>query len=255
MNTYPAVIHIPHASRAIPKRFLDIFKLSAEELDAELLRMTDAHTDELFCCRGTAAVIFPWSRLLVDVERFRDDKQEAMSKWGMGVLYRRTADGKPLKRRLSMEEKDDMLALYDQHHAHLTREVGSALEQTGRALIIDGHSFPDQPQPCNWSQRTPRPDFCIGTDVAHTPSALTELAVKNLEVKGFSVWRNDPFAGTIVPMKYYQNDRRVASIMIEVNRRLYMDETTGLKTPAFPAVKQVICSLLDAVMHDFQGQK
>jgi hypothetical protein len=49
--------------------------LSDEDLAAELLRMTDAHTDQLFRLdpRVTRAVVFPVSRLVVDPERFSDD--------------------------------------------------------------------------------------------------------------------------------------------------------------------------------------
>jgi N-formylglutamate amidohydrolase len=34
---------------------------------------------------------------------------------------------------------------------------------------------------------------------------------------------NSPYSGTIIPLKYYQKDKRVKSIMIEINRNLYMD--------------------------------
>ena len=41
-------------------------------------------------------------------------------------------------------------------------------------------------------------------------------------------------------MKYYHQDRNLLSIMIEVNRRLYMDESTGEKTAGFEAVRNDI---------------
>jgi N-formylglutamate amidohydrolase len=36
-----------------------------------------------------------------------------------------------------------------------------------------------------------------------------------------------------VPAEYYKRDTRVRSIIVEVNRRLYMDETTGEKLASF----------------------
>jgi N-formylglutamate amidohydrolase len=42
-----------------------------------------------------------------------------------------------------------------------------------------------------------------------------------------------PFAGALVPAEYYKRDTRVRSIMVEVNRGLYMDEATGEKLPSF----------------------
>jgi hypothetical protein len=42
--------------------------------------------------------------------------------------------------------------------------------------------------------------------------------------------------GTIVPMRFYQRDARVCSIMIEVRRDQYMDEQTGKKPTGFDEV-------------------
>jgi hypothetical protein len=37
-----------------------------------------------------------------------------------------------------------------------------------------------------------------------------------------------PFSGALVPARHYRRDPRVQSVMVEVNRRLYLDEATGL---------------------------
>ena len=42
------VLHIPHSSRHIPAEERQAICLDDAELDKELLRMTDAYTDELF---------------------------------------------------------------------------------------------------------------------------------------------------------------------------------------------------------------
>ena len=53
--------------------------------------MTDHFTDELFAgSSGTARVVYPVSRLVVDPERFVDDAQETMVSRGMGVIYTKT---------------------------------------------------------------------------------------------------------------------------------------------------------------------
>jgi N-formylglutamate deformylase len=44
---------------------------------------------------------------------------------------------------------------------------------------------------------------------------------------------NTPFAGTIVPMSHYGKDRRVSSIMIEINRGLYLNDFSEEKTSGF----------------------
>jgi N-formylglutamate deformylase len=84
MAEFEMILHIPHSSDLIPEQFRDQILLSDDDLTAELLRMTDAYTDELFSYPGATTVLFPISRLLVDVERFSDDKKEPMTKGGMG---------------------------------------------------------------------------------------------------------------------------------------------------------------------------
>ena len=73
--------------------------LDDSALDQELLRMTDAYTDELFPLTPFEAgrVVFPVSRLVCDVERFPSDEDEPMAARGMGVFYTRTSMGKLLR--------------------------------------------------------------------------------------------------------------------------------------------------------------
>ena len=47
---------------------------------------------------------------------------------------------------------------------------------------------------------------------------------KIFESCGYSTARDQPFSGTIVPMKHYRKDQRVQSLMIEINRWLYLGE-------------------------------
>ena len=44
----------------------------------------------------------------------------------------------------------------------------------------------------------------------------------------------------MVPMRYFRNDRRVMSIMVEVNRGLYLDEATGKAGERFSYVQSML---------------
>ena len=72
--TSEVIIHIPHASCLIPKEVRNQIVLSDSDPEVELIRMTDRFTDELFSIPGLPAVVFPVSRLVVDPERFVDDR-------------------------------------------------------------------------------------------------------------------------------------------------------------------------------------
>lgn len=225
------ILHVPHASRLIPGHLRGMFVLSDSELERELLLMTDAYTDELFRLPGATVVRAAVSRLVVDVERFEDDEMEPMSKVGMGKVTARTSSGLPLKRPLRGREIQSLVdAYYRPHHLALESAVEDELRREGRALIVDCHSFPSRPLPCDQDQREPRPDACIGTDEYHTPEAMCRFLVEKLERQGLTVKINQPYSGTIVPMKHYSREPRVRSVMIELNRALYMDEATGEKT-------------------------
>lgn len=247
------ILHIPHSSDVIPENLRDQFVLSNDDLAAELVLMTDAFTDELFALPEATILRFPISRLLVDVERFPDDAEEPMSKVGMGMIYTLTASGKKLKRTLQPQETRSLVSLYETHHQALLKEVKNELEKYGKALIVDCHSFPSHPLPCDKNQSIPRPEFSIGTDSFHTPKALSQTTALNLKKMGYSVQINQPYEGTMVPMVFYRKDRRVASIMVEINRSLYMDEMAGAKTSAFDSTKKQIQSLLCSI-NQYQQQ-
>jgi N-formylglutamate amidohydrolase len=61
-----------------------------------------------------------------------------------------------------------------------------------------------------------------------------------------TVAANRPFAGTLVPANHYRTDSKVKSIMIEVNRRTYMDESTGERLHSFERTRQGVGKLLSA---------
>ena len=217
----------------IPKRYLKSYE--SDKLSHEIDIMTDWFCDELFDC-GREEIIFPVSRLLCDAERFRDDKDEIMAQVGMGAIYTRCSDGSRLRAVSETEKRDILARFYDAHHVRFTKAVEQRLEKYGKCLIIDGHSFYPEPLPHEPDQSLDRPDFCIGTSEYHTPREAAELLRDILSGKGFSVKLNSPFEGTIVPMSYYNTDPRVMSVMIEVNRRLYL-KAPGVKNEYFQEIK------------------
>ena len=244
------VVHIPHPSLVVPSDVAASLLLTPAELQHELLVMTDRYTDELFALPSSLAttVAFPVSRLVVDPERFTDDDSEPMARKGMGVVYERTTAGHPLRRPPSAEHRRHLLArFYDPHHAALTTAVDTALAAHGTCLLIDGHSFPTRPLPYEDDQDPDRPDICIGADAIHTPGWLRDIAVHVFEELGWSVAVDRPFAGALVPMRFYRKDLRVSAVMIEVRRGLYMDERSGARLPGFDDVRERISSALRAI--------
>ena len=248
MMTSKLVIHVPHSSIFIPDGIRRLFLIGEREIQENLLALTDWKTDELFSPGFQhRRVVYPFCRMVCDPERYRDDAEETMSRRGMGAVYLRDAFGRPL-REATPEQREMLLRrCYDPHHRLLEAAVDAAIREHGSCLIIDAHSFSATPLPYEPEQQTDRPDVCLGTCQEHTSENLFALASGHFRECGFSVARNHPYAGTIVPLKYW-GDRRVASLMVEVNRKLYMDAGQMKKSPGFDAVKTAVCAFLELVV-------
>ena len=187
----------------------------------EIPYMTDWYTDELYINGIGKPLVAPVSRLLCDMERFKDDLKEEMSVVGMGICYTKTHDLKILT-NFKLSHKMEMIRkYYDPCHQMLTNYTEEAIAGHKCALLIDCHSFSNSPYECDLNYACDRPDICLGTDPEHTPKELREMLTSYFENLNYSVKENYPFSGTIIP-NGYENNRKLYSIMIEINRALYL---------------------------------
>ena len=241
------VLHIPHSSTIVPSDLRGYFKVNDDRLKRELLCMTDWYTDEIFALDPMEAITirFPVSRLVLDPERYLEDEKEIMASRGMGLIYTRDSEGRILRDGPSREERRRLVSrFYEPHHAALAQAVRMALDQHAFCLLIDCHSFPSQPLPCDIDQTPDRPDACIGTVPFHTPGWLEDMTADYLRGAGLSVGINQPYSGAMVPDQYNGREISVNALMLEINRRLYLDEGSGEKLSSFSQVSEVIHSLL-----------
>ena len=236
------IFHIPHASLRIPDD--SKFLISREEVDAEALYLTDLYTDELFSAEANdVAIRADFSRVFCDVERFENDALEPMSQFGMGATYLRCDDGRELRRLTSEQRNELMAAYYEPHHARFTASVDASLESVGEARIIDCHSFPNIPLRCSLYQGGLNFDFNIGTDPFHTPQEWVHASEAFFKKQGFRLGVDVPYTGSIVPMKHYQKNKQVKSIMLEINRDLYMDDNYN-RGPRFDEIRDLVSAYL-----------
>jgi N-formylglutamate deformylase len=254
-NVPYCILHLPHSSIKIPKEDIETFVLDDALIENELLKMTDRFTDELFKFddQRVSSLVFPVSRLIVDVERFPDDNDEPMAAQGMGVVYSKTHDAKPLRNeRIMPHVLENLISkYYHPHHLALENLVENALNQFEKVIVIDCHSFPSHPLACDLDQSLDRPEICIGTDDFHTPTKLVNFVKSYWELQGFSIDINRPYAGTLVPLKFYKKDNRVTSMMVEIRRNLYMDEEKGHKNKNFENLQSCCSNLISQILATF----
>jgi N-formylglutamate deformylase len=232
-----AILHIPHSSAKIP--FADGYIVDNKILEKEILKLTDWFTDDLFCSEDDVTVKADFSRVFCDVERFADDSQEIMAQYGMGVLYEKSDDGEIIRKVNSELRERVMNNYYRRHHEALSKAVNDQLQAFGKALIIDCHSFPSLPHKRDLDQNSNRPDFNIGTDPFHTTKELIDLSVNFFKKSGYSVGIDWPYSGSIVPLEHYRKNKNAQTIMLEVNRKLYLNEPTNEKSGSYDEIKRV----------------
>jgi N-formylglutamate amidohydrolase len=232
------VLHIPHSSTVIP--VTSGYVVSEETRKQEMVKLTDWYTDDLFGAGDHVIIRAGFSRIFCDVERFMDDSQEIMAQYGMGLLYTKLDSGEPLRLVDSGLRKQILDEYYLPHHRNLARAVNQQLDLFHEAVIVDCHSFPDRPLTRDLDQEPSRPDFNIGTDPFHTPSRFIDRSMEFFEKHHYSLGIDRPYRGTIVPLEHYGKNPDVRSIMLEINRRIYMDETTTRKSENYPLIRRVV---------------
>ena len=247
------ILHIPHSSTHVPLK--DGYIVSNDLLEQEILKLTDWYTDDLFSSESDMIIKAEFSRIFCDPERFSDDDQEVMTQFGMGVLYTKDDYGETI-RNVSPELRDQILNdYYWPHHSQLANAVRNQLEENGKALIIDGHSFPNIPLNRSLDKSPNRPDFNIGTDAFHTRPELTEYSQTFFNDKGYLVGIDWPYAGSIVPLDFYQKEKKVQSIMLEINRKLYLKELTNAKSDNYLQIKKVVTEFCKGMKMYFDSLK
>ena len=86
------LLHFPHVGLDIPKHFFEGLLIKHIDLLKYIIEMADYGVDNLFKDLDAKKIKSKYSRLYCDVERFKDDQLEKMSKYGQGVVYTHTYD-------------------------------------------------------------------------------------------------------------------------------------------------------------------
>lgn len=243
------VLHVPHGSRRIPADVRAGLLLDDAALEAELDRMTDAETGVIARRAAGSAALRPWifehgvSRLVVDPERFPDEREE-MRAVGMGAVYTKTSQGDPLRR----EEPDQERRLLDEYFHPYARSLAELIDDrlaaTGHAVILDVHSYPAKPLPYELHADGARPAICLGTDPVHTPRWLLDAARAAFE-SFRDIELNTPFAGCYVPLRHYGVQPAVSALMVEIRRDTYLTEPAGPPTDGLHRAADALVRLID----------
>jgi N-formylglutamate amidohydrolase len=256
-QTAPFVFSSPHSGRIYPSEFL-----AQSRLDPQTLRKSeDCFVDRLF--RSVASLgapllsaRFPRAYLDLNREPYELDPelfdeplpehantQSIRVVGGLGTVARIVADGEEIYRhRLTLRS---VLARIDQlyfpFHAQLARLVEETVHRFGYAVLIDCHSMPSSTMTPGGSQR---PDIVIGDRFgASCDPRLSALLRDALQGLGYDVQMNRPYAGGYITEHHGRPTHGVHAVQIEVNRSLYLNETTLQENAGYGALQADLAAL------------
>ncbi|MEA3227491.1 MAG: N-formylglutamate amidohydrolase [Campylobacterota bacterium] len=239
------LIHLPHCGTDIPKNYLDDYILSKDELNDNIYQYADLYSDELFntLFNSFGGVKSVYSRLFFDPERFGDDSVESMYKqYRLGWFYENAIlSQKPLR---TIKNKNSIRKYFEAHHKELNEKTAQNLKLYNRCTVIDCHSFSDERY---WfhNKNLHLPDICIGFEKNHKDDAV--IAIIKEEFKEYDIGINIPYEGSLVPTNYWGKDFRVKSVMIEINKRLYLEVDNVTKNENFYLIKEKLDNIYKAL--------
>ena len=219
------VLNIPHAG----VRGLGSIKCDNKvNLLAEVRKWTDWYTDLIFIPEKNDRIkhiIADYSRFAVDVERLLDDP---LKKKGQGIIYTKY-NGQ--ERYVGEKERIRLMAYY---YDYIDR-LKSMLSE--HSLLIDCHSFPSDMSDV---------DICIGynEDWSKPTDFVIDLVVESFKQYGYKVGINTPFSNAIAPETGYTYN----SIMIELNKRVYLNEQTLDFNENAPKLREQLASLYSLLL-------
>jgi len=267
VDAVPLVCDSPHSGSTYPQDFDTILPVS-------VLRVAeDAYVDELWEAvprHGGTLLCAEFPRSYIDVNRELDDidpnilaepwtsevRPTEKSRLGYGLFWH-SMDGQPMyDRKLWVGELENRISTYyEPYHQALWKQINDAMERFGMVWHLNLHSMPSNSYALMQQGSDKQlADFVLGDrDGSTCDPTLTGIVEDFLKGCGYSVARNDPFKGVALIAQVGQPAERRHSMQIEINRRLYMNETSFEKSESFATLQRDLDGLLAHLREFIRG--
>jgi len=258
----PAVFDSPHSGTGYPADFGTI------QPPAAFRQGEDSHVDALYATapdHGACLLAAEFSRVYIDPNRALDDLDAKLidgewpgainptdkSERGQGLIWRQAPPDLPLyDRLLSVDEVRHRIEdYYRPYHRRLSDELDALHERFGVVYHINCHSMPAlSTQMSPEGPGKERPQLTLGDrDGASCTPEFTELVRETLLGMGYGVTVNDPYKGAELVRAYADPAAGRNSLQIEINRNLYMDETTFERHEGFAELQGSLARLIEVI--------
>jgi len=263
----PLVLDSPHSGVAYPDDFRFACPL------AQLRQAEDTHVEKLYDFApglGVAWIEALFPRSYIDVNRNTTEVDVALigDAWtnpvetapaalnkvrlGKGLIWRMTDEGVPIyDRKLSAGEVRGRIdRCWRPYHEAVARAISEARARHGYSIHLNCHSMPAVAS--TYATDFPglvHADFVIGDrDGSTASSALSRLVCELLRGFGYDVSHNHPYKGVELVRRYGDPAADRHSIQVEINRKLYMDETTLEPHAGFPRLQGHLRELVQGLL-------
>ena len=260
----PLVLASPHSGRIYPEEFAKQSCLA----EVVLRQSEDCFIDRLVAAApklGAPLLSALFPRVFVDPNREPTELDQDMFAErlappvnatsprvlaGLGVIPRLAANEQEIySAKLPQAEAQQRLdQFYRPYHRALSDLVAASKRQFGVCVLLDCHSMPSAGAWMDGLHSRQRIDVdyvlgdCFGSSCAERITAAAESC---LAERGAKVRRNNPYSGGYVAQAYGRPVQGVHVLQLEINRALYMNETTLEPTSSFTAVQDVLKLLIE----------
>jgi N-formylglutamate deformylase len=177
--------------------------------------------------------------------------QPTVSKRGLGLLKSKSRYGEPVhERKLTVAEVMERLDKYHRpYYAELAQNLQRLKSSFGFVAQLSCHCMSAVGAPTHPDPGKDRPDFNLGNVNGKTSSKeFIEFVEATLKDLGYSVGMNFPYNGGELNSRFGDPKNGVESIMVEINKKLFMDVKTFKKTAGFEKIRADATKVLGAVI-------
>ncbi|HUR42603.1 MAG TPA: N-formylglutamate amidohydrolase, partial [Aestuariivirga sp.] len=176
---------------------------------------------------------------------------------GLGTIPRIVAEGEEIYRgRLGFPEVLSRIErIYLPYHRTLSALVDEVQKNNGAMLLIDCHSMPSSALAHVAAAPFSNIDVVLGDRFGVScEEGVTCLVEKQLVAHGLRVMRNKPYAGGFITHTHGAPLHGRHAFQIEINRALYLNETTLEKSHDFAALQQTLTSVIAALLPEIEAR-
>ncbi len=254
------LITIPHSGEQVPEETPWLKSLPETLLMFDVDRYVDRLYAPVISMLELPNVQTDWHRYAIDLNRWKDDVDadsvkghaNPSGKFPRGLHWSITTMGEKLMPGPMTHELHDQLVkkYFDPFH----RDVRAALADLRQAgakptFHIDAHSMPSVGTKEHRDPGERRADVVVSDcDGKSCSTWFKDLVIRSYEAAGFRVAYNWPYKGGRVTETYGRPAENQEAIQVELNRGLYMNETTKKLMPEnLPDVQGKISRAIEAV--------